>query len=161
VNIENQGQLLMQVLHGLKDKIHQKMQQQLGEQNITGPQAMVMGILKKHGPMPMSAIAKQMGLTNSTVSGIVSRLEKMELVLRKHDDVDRRKVYVSLSENFNHSEFESCFNMHDFFTQMLFKATEEERIAVYEGMLTFAKLLDIKVIEQDKDKDKDKEVNNA
>ena len=43
--------------------------------------------------MPISALAEAAGSANSTISGVVDRLEKMGLVQRVRSDSDRRVIY--------------------------------------------------------------------
>ena len=50
--------------------------------------------------MPISRLAQQTGNANSTVSGIVDRLEKMQLVERVRSKEDRRVIYVALTDGF-------------------------------------------------------------
>lgn len=47
--------------------------------------------------LTMSDIAKKIGHSTAAATGIVDRLEKMQLAERIHDQEDRRKIMVSLS----------------------------------------------------------------
>lgn len=70
------------------------------QQDLTFPQALVLTVLSEEGPMPISRLADRAGSANSTVSGIVDRLEKMHLVERLRSEEDRRVIYVALTEGF-------------------------------------------------------------
>ena len=63
-------------------RVTQHMSQQLrsyfGRLNLTFPQALVLTVLGEEGPVPISTLAERTGSANSTVSGIVDRLEKLE-----------------------------------------------------------------------------------
>lgn len=50
--------------------------------------------------MPISRLAQQIGSANSTVSGIVDRLEKLKLVERVRSEEDRRVIYVALTDEY-------------------------------------------------------------
>ncbi|AMA74559.1 hypothetical protein ACH33_00755 [Aneurinibacillus sp. XH2] len=65
--------------------------------NITGPQFLVLRCLKDE-PQRISDISRQLCLSNSTVSGIVDRLEENGYVRRVRDEKDRRVVWVFFSE---------------------------------------------------------------
>ncbi|GAB6188570.1 MarR family transcriptional regulator [Marinitoga arctica] len=69
--------------------------------DITSSQWIILGELLKNGKMTMSELSKKVGLSNSTVSGIVDRLEKHEYVKRIRDKKDRRKIYVEITDKFN------------------------------------------------------------
>jgi len=65
---------------------------------ITAAQLQLLKLLEKQGDLTHSDISDRMYLRGSTVSGIIDRLEKRELVRRKRSRVDRRLVRVGLSE---------------------------------------------------------------
>ena len=64
-------------------RVTQHMSQQFrshfGRLDLTFPQALVLTVLGEDGPVPNSALAERTGSANSTVSGIVDRLEKLGL----------------------------------------------------------------------------------
>ena len=51
-------------------------------------------LLRTRGPMTPGQLADASGLTSGTVTGVIDRLEKAELVRRERDSGDRRKVLV-------------------------------------------------------------------
>lgn len=65
---------------------------------ITAAQLQLLKLLEKQGDLTHSEISDRMYLRGSTVSGIIDRLEKRELVRRKRSRVDRRLVRVGLSD---------------------------------------------------------------
>jgi DNA-binding MarR family transcriptional regulator len=81
---------MKQIVHSIK----QLADAEFRSHHLTLPQGMLIGILTKHGEMKISDISKHMKLTNSTVSGIVDRLEKQGYVRRIRDEKDRRVVRV-------------------------------------------------------------------
>ena len=74
--------------------ITEKFRVYYGKLNLTYPQSIVLAILEADGPMPISTLAEAAGSANSTISGVVDRLEKMGLVQRVRSDSDRRVIYV-------------------------------------------------------------------
>ena len=68
-------------------RVTQHMSQQFrshfGRLDLTFPQALVLTVLGEDGPVPISALAERTGSANSTVSGIVDRLEKLGLARRE------------------------------------------------------------------------------
>ena len=69
--------------------------------DLTFPQALVLTVLGEEGAMPISRLARQTGSANSTVSGIVDRLEKLQLVERVRSEEDRRVIYVALTDRYH------------------------------------------------------------
>ena len=71
-----------------------------GRLQLTCPQALVLNVLGVEGPMPISTLAERTGSANSTVSGIVDRLEKLELARRDRSGTDRRIIYVAVTDKY-------------------------------------------------------------
>ncbi len=65
---------------------------------VTPPQLMVMKTLREHTQLTTGELAKEMVLTQATVTSILDRLEKKELILRERGKDDKRKVWVSLTD---------------------------------------------------------------
>jgi DNA-binding MarR family transcriptional regulator len=51
--------------------------------------------LRANGSMPMGKLAEAIGASVASTTGIVDRMERRGLVLRRHDDEDRRIVLVA------------------------------------------------------------------
>jgi DNA-binding MarR family transcriptional regulator len=62
---------------------------------LTGPQLVVLKELVERFPQTVSALASEVNLSQATVTGILDRLERKEMVLRERDPSDKRKVLVS------------------------------------------------------------------
>lgn len=65
---------------------------------LTAPQLLVLQSVQSHGRAKPSAIAKDVVLSQATVTSIVDRLEKHGLVTRERTAKDRRVVEISLTE---------------------------------------------------------------
>jgi DNA-binding MarR family transcriptional regulator len=65
---------------------------------ITVPQLICLQEVYEHGPISIGALTKIVFLNNSTVTGIVDRLEKRELVRRNRISKDRRQVHVEITD---------------------------------------------------------------
>ncbi|WP_299199605.1 MarR family transcriptional regulator [uncultured Amphritea sp.] len=68
---------------------------------VTPPQLMVMQTLRENIQLTTGELAKEMVLTQATVTSILDRLEKKELISRERGREDKRKVWVSLTETGN------------------------------------------------------------
>ncbi|MCP2238817.1 MarR family winged helix-turn-helix transcriptional regulator [Thermoanaerobacterium thermosaccharolyticum] len=133
---------VLKTLKFIMNMIHKSMEDEFRELNITGPQGMIIGILMHHGEMKISDLSQKMGLTNSTVSGIIDRLEKQGMVKRERSSDDRRVVYVSIDEEFREKSKEVFKKVEDKFRDMMNKATDEEHEAIVKGLNTLKKLIE-------------------
>ncbi|MGK0465278.1 MarR family winged helix-turn-helix transcriptional regulator [Clostridium sp.] len=129
---------LKRVGHMLKSS----MGKHFNEMNLTGPQGMMMGILSHDGEMKISDLSEKIGLSNSTVSGIIDRLEKQGLVERTRSNEDRRVVYVNISDEFKKNSKTNFCKIEKTFEDIMKKATDEEISSILEGLDTLEKLMD-------------------
>lgn len=58
----------------------------------------VLALLEMHGDMPMSRLAEDLDVALPNATGIIGRMFERGIVQRRHDDVDRRMVLVSLTD---------------------------------------------------------------
>lgn len=65
---------------------------------LTGPQLTVIKLLESLGDLSLSSLSERIRAQNSTVTGIIDRMEREGLVRRERSTTDRRVVYIRLSE---------------------------------------------------------------
>ena len=122
--------------------VKKSMGQHFNEMNLTGPQDMMMGILSHDGEMKISDLSEKIGLSNSTVSGIIDRLEKQGLVERTRSIEDRRVVYVNVSADFQKNCKKNFSKIEKTFEDAINKATAEEIDIILKGLDTLEQLMD-------------------
>lgn len=110
--------------------------------NITGPQGMLLGTLAHHGKMKISDLSERLTLSNSTVSGIVDRLEKQGLVERIRSDEDRRVVYVNITPAYKKSAQEQFKRIEESIEIKMKNATHEELDKILEGLNILKNMLE-------------------
>lgn len=97
--MEQAKKLLQSYLH-VTQRMSLQFRNYFGQMDLTFPQTLVLTALGEEGAMPISRLAQYIGSANSTVSGIVDRLEKMKLVKRVRSEDDRRVIYVALTDEY-------------------------------------------------------------
>jgi len=65
---------------------------------LTGPQLTVVKILETIGELSLSELSEKIRAQNSTVTGIIDRMEREELVVRERSKEDRRVVKIRLTK---------------------------------------------------------------
>lgn len=119
-------------------RVTQHMSQQFrahfGRLNLTFPQALVLNVLGEEGPIPISVLAERTGSANSTVSGIVDRLEKLGLAKRERSEQDRRVIYVSATEKYHDLRKKAETNVSGYFNSLLDTMTPEDKTQVAEAL---------------------------
>jgi len=66
---------------------------------LTAPQLLLLQLLRQHGQVTAGWLAKEMNLSQATVTTVMDRLEERKLVARSRSDEDKRKVFASLTES--------------------------------------------------------------
>lgn len=143
-SLEEMSKALM-VVQLMKD-VMAKMKNRIGthfkEMNLTRPQGMLLGTLAHNGEMKVSDLSESLGLSNSTVSGILDRLENQGLVERIRSKEDRRVVYVKITDEFKKHSKKHFEEVNKVIEQMMDKATPEELDDIFKGMDTLKKVME-------------------
>jgi DNA-binding MarR family transcriptional regulator len=93
-NIMDNIRRVFQILNEQSQRIKQ-------ETGLTGPQLWAIRVIHQSGPINISDIAKRMYLHQTTVLGIIDRLEARGLVSRNRSKDDRRIIWVELTQGGN------------------------------------------------------------
>lgn len=143
---EQATQELMEHLFFLHKTLHrdsQKMEADSLTNGVTIPQRIVLGALIRTGSLSLKELSQKIGLSHSTVSGIVDRLERKGFVERFQDPQDRRFTKITVSPEVK--DFFQHKLQHLLFTSIVnaFKnATPEEQEKVVEGLSLLRRLME-------------------
>ncbi len=89
---------IVNTLRQLMQKLDAHSRKLFNDYDVTIPQVMCMDELLERGSVTVTALANAIHLSPSTTVGIIDRLEKKNLVKRVRDRVDRRSVFVEITE---------------------------------------------------------------
>lgn len=119
-------------------RVTQHMSQQFrshfGRLNLTFPQALVLTVLGEDGPLPISALDERTGSANSTVSGIVDRLEKLDLARRERSEADRRVIYVTATDKYKELRRKAETNVSGYFSSLMDSMEPGDRELVFSAL---------------------------
>lgn len=121
--------------------LSQQFRKYFGQFNLTFPQAMVLTVLGESGPMPISALAEKTGSANSTISGVVDRLEKLGLAKRERSESDRRVIYVGVTEKYRELHMRTKTNVSGYFSSLLETMGEADQALVCDAMKKLSQAL--------------------
>ena len=138
---ENHIKIIGSLMKQIKTKLEKNLRANFSDHNLTFSQLSVLGLLHQNGEMRISDLNKKMGLTKSTTSGIVDRLEKMGLVRRIRNEQDRRVVKVELTDKVNEltRDFEAA--LEDSFSAFFKNASEDDINDIIKGLDKFNRVL--------------------
>ena len=94
------------------------------EHNLTTPQHVCLLTIAEKGPITVGDLAKQVTLGQSTVVGILDRLDTKGMLRRDRDTDDRRKVFVEVTELGRSTIAESPSPLQDKFAKALASFSE-------------------------------------
>ncbi len=113
------------------------------EFHVTGPQLLCLQTLHDDGPLTTSALAKLIHLSNSTVVGILDRLEQKDWVCRERSTGDRRVVLVSITVLGETFLAEAPGLLQDRLATGLHNLPEKEQLAIAQALETIVELLEM------------------
>ncbi|SMC23104.1 DNA-binding transcriptional regulator, MarR family [Desulfacinum hydrothermale DSM 13146] len=108
---------------------------------ITVPQLICLREIHEYGPISLGALTKIVFLNSSTVTGIVDRLEKRNLVRRTRVSKDRRKIHVEITEDGVEFIKNAPTPLQDTFVKRLQQLSEEEVQAILWAIERLVQLL--------------------
>lgn len=132
---------IIKTLKEIMDNIKHIMDNQFKYMDLTVPQGILISILGREGKMKISDLSKKLGLSNSTVSGIIDRLEKQGVVERIRSEEDRRVVYVTLTSDFKEKAKKHFDEAQRQIGQLINRANSEEFDIILKGLDTLRKLV--------------------
>ncbi|MGD9546030.1 MAG: MarR family winged helix-turn-helix transcriptional regulator [Candidatus Krumholzibacteriia bacterium] len=110
---------------------------------VTGPQLLCLQTLHDDGPLTTSALAKLIHLSNSTVVGILDRLEQKEWIVRQRGSGDRRVVLVDITPAGEKFLAEAPGLLQDRLAQGLRRLPEREQLVIAQSLETIVDLLEM------------------
>lgn len=131
--MEEASQILSAYLH-INRLMNERLRGQIGKRSLTFPQTMALVLLHQEGPMTISNLATASGSANSTISGVVDRLERMGLTRRVRSEQDRRVIYVTTTEQFEQLYQSAATDALGRFASLLGRLGREEQAQVLRGL---------------------------
>lgn len=107
--------------------------QQLG---LGASDSQFMTLLEVNGPMAPSELAAATGLTSGTVTGVLDRLERAELIAREPDPTDRRKVVIRPDESRISSHVRPLYEAQGAHLAAVLAQRSDQEVAVIASFLT-------------------------
>ena len=115
--------------------------------NITTPQLVtLLWIVEANSPTP-SDIARQIHLSNSTVVGILDRLEAKGLIRRERSTGDRRLVYVCATDAGRELARTAPSPLQDVFAEAIHKLPASEQATIAQSLDRIVELMEARDID--------------
>ena len=96
--LQNNSDIVVSTLRQIIRAIDLQSKKLTKRYGLTGPQLIVLKEIHKGSDRPISAIAKEVSLSQATVTSILDRLEQQGFATRQRSSQDKRKVNIILTE---------------------------------------------------------------
>ncbi|MDX1342276.1 MAG: MarR family transcriptional regulator [Reinekea sp.] len=114
---------------------------------LTAPQILLLQTIRNKGEMTIGELASIMNLSQATVTTIIDRLEKRELVMRERSTTDKRKVFALLTDN-GHEVLKSApIPLQDQFARQFADLQEWEQTMIIASLQRIAYMMDAQHID--------------
>lgn len=130
-------------LKSIRRELQKPIASAIARGGLTAPQRGVIEILVSTNGLSLKELSRRMGLTHSTVSGIVDRLEKRGLVARQQDPEDGRFSRIAVTEpvrNFVSKKLPELTAGP--LVKALRRTSAGQRAKIIEGLRTLSRALD-------------------
>ena len=114
---------------------------------LTGPQLVCLRFVGKHGEVTPSRIAKEVSLSQATVTGIVDRLAARQLVTRERSTTDRRLVTVAITDAGRDLIDTAPYPLQESFLERLAQEPIEEQANIRNTLAKIVRMMDGEGIE--------------
>jgi len=114
---------------------------------LTGPQLAVLGAAARLGKTSISALARTVHLSQPTVTGILDRLERRDLVKRCRDEADRRTVNATVTSEGRAMLERAPSLLQDRFRRELVKLREWELTMTLATLQRIAEMMEAESLE--------------
>ena len=114
---------------------------------LTAPQMLLLQTLRNKGEDTVGGLAKEMSLSQATVTTILDRLEKKALVNRERSTTDRRKVMVYLSDSAVDILKDAPLPLQEQFTRQFSDLQDWEQLTIIASLSRIAQMMDAQHID--------------
>ncbi len=115
----------------------------LAKFGITVPQGLVLKQISD-GRKTIGQISKSIGLSYSTVSGIIDRLERDEWVIRIRDDADRRVIWIEKTNKVEEVKKQIPVFQENYYAELLQDLSEQELDQIVHSLVVLTRQLEKK-----------------
>ncbi|MDD3520707.1 MAG: MarR family transcriptional regulator [Actinomycetota bacterium] len=114
----------------------------LKEEGIGPSHGIIIKTISEHKKIKITELSELLGLSNSTLSGMIEKLKEHGIVERKRSDEDRRVVYVSITKDFEKKHGDFHHKINDYIDKKVKIIGQKDRKKITDGLIILKKLLE-------------------
>ncbi len=108
---------------------------------LTGPQALILNEIVRNGRLTGSELARNISLSQATVTDIVKRLEHKQLLTKTRDAIDKRKYFLQPTEAGKQLMMASVPLLQERFAERLAELKDWERTQLLSSLQRIAEMM--------------------
>ena len=134
MKLKTYGGFLMSQIGRINSRTWERLLKECGVDAFNGAQGRILYVLWEHEKLTISDIARLTSMANTTLTSMLDRMEREGLVKRTHDKVNRRQIFVSVTEKAN--EYQAQYGqLCDDMNGIFYKGFSETEITDFENQL--------------------------
>lgn len=114
---------------------------------LTAPQILILQTIRDKGLQTVGSLAKDVSLSQATVTNILDRLEAKELVVRERSTEDKRKVFTQLTAKARVVLEGAPLPLQDQFARQFEELQEWEQAMMISALQRIAQMMDAETID--------------
>ncbi len=114
---------------------------------LTAPQILLLQTIRDQGEVTIGELASDMSLSQATVTTILDRLEKRELVYRERSKEDKRKVHAYLTDAGHETLKHAPMPLQDHFARQFGDLQAWEQTMIISSLQRVAQMMDAQHID--------------
>jgi len=114
---------------------------------LTAPQILLLQTIRDKGEVTIGELANDMSLSQATVTTIIDRMEKRNLVYRERSKTDKRKVHAYLTDDALEVLKEAPIPLQDHFARQFGDLQEWEQTMIISSLQRVAQMMDAQHID--------------
>lgn len=114
---------------------------------LTAPQILLLQTIRDKGEVTIGELANDISLSQATVTSILDRLEKRELVYRERSTEDKRKVHAYLTKEGTDMLKEAPMPLQDQFARQFNDLQQWEQTMIISSLQRIAHMMDAEHID--------------
>ncbi|WP_228721357.1 MarR family winged helix-turn-helix transcriptional regulator [Desulfosediminicola ganghwensis] len=114
---------------------------------ITSPQLVILQALSHFDSLSVSELSKSVSLSQGTVTEILTRLEKKDLITRRKSDQDKRRSLISITETGRQLLQDAPSPLQDDFTKSFHALEDWEQLMILSSIKRIVTMMSAEKIE--------------
>ena len=115
--------------------------------SLTAPQMLLLQTIGNHGEITIGGLAQEVSLSQATVTTILDRLEKRQLVYRERSTQDKRRVHAYLTEEAAELLKDAPIPLQDHFSRQFRELHDWEQNMIISLLQRVAQMMDAQHID--------------